>query len=337
MTRDLQYRAVLSALAALLTGACALDTPTGPAGRSALGAVPSGDVGTLARETGFGNNLSVPVIFAEARGITGLSVLSGTTRLFANTGLRPTATVDTAALAELNASATLPFWFSGNTPVPYATTPGVFWQKSASTWQAEWDARTSGATTVTVDWGDNLKRGEFPVNAVVRVEHVLVANDGRTMQGYPMDLVVNPSSPSEQQGIVADGAQRQTVALTPTVFSDRARLRLQKLSAKGGTPVYTYFDKAVWQGYGIDGPGKYAAEINVGGKLLFGYVWKLSQVQMPAGVTKDGWWRITFMLDSGAGVTFTALGVGDDTFASLSPAMSTAEVYIGAKRGGGKK
>jgi hypothetical protein len=336
MTRVVNFQAVIPALTALILGGCALDAPTGTA-NAVAGAVTDGSIGTLARETGFGNNLSVPVIFAEARGITGLGVLNGTSRVFANTGLRPSAAVDPAALAELNALGTLPFWFTGNTPTPYATTPGVYWQKSANTWQAEWDARPSGLTPVTVDWGDNLKRGEFPVNAVVRVEHVLVANDGSSMQGYPMDLVVNPSSPSEQQGILADGGETATVALTPTVFSDRARLRLQKLNARGGTPVFTFFDKAVWEGYGIDGPGKYAAEINVGGKLLFGYVWRITQMQMPAGMTKDGWWRITFMLDGGAGVTFTALGAGDETLATLQPTISTAEVYIGAKRGGGKK
>lgn len=339
MSRITRWPAILAALATFIVGACATDTPTNPlvAGPDAVAAVAAGAIDPLARETGFGNNLSVPVIFSEGRGITGLNVLNGTTKVFANTGLRPTAALDAAALAQLSAAGTLPFWYTGNTPAPYAATPGVFWQKSSNTWQAQWDARTSGVTPVIVDWGDNLKRGEFPVNAVIRVEHVLLANDGTSMLGYPMDIVVNPSSPTEQQGILADGGQTATVALSPTVFSDRARLKLQKLNAKGGTPTFTYFDKAVYQGFGVDGPGKYAAEINVGGRLLFGYVWQMRNVQMPAGITKDGWWRITFMLDPGAGVTFVGLGGGDDVIATLQPTISTAEVYIGAKRGGGGK
>ncbi len=43
------------------------------------------------------------------------------------------------------------------------------------------------------------------------------------------------------------------------------------------------------------------------------------------------------MLDPGAGVTFVGLGGGDDVIATLQPTISTAEVYIGAKRGGGGK
>lgn len=333
-----QFPSVLAILSALTVTGCAIDTPTGPAAPrvAPLAAASDGTIDPFARETGFGNNLSAPVIFSEARGITGLNVLNGSSKVFANTGLRPTAASDAAALAQLTAAGAVPFWYTANVPAPYGGTPGVFWQKTSNTWQAQWDARSSGVTPVILDWGDNLKRGEFPVNAVIRVEHVLVANDGTMLQGFPMDISVNPSSPSEQQGILADGAQTATVALTPTVFSDRARLRLQKLNAKGGTPVFTYFDKAVFEGFGVDGPGKYAAEINVGGRLVFGYVWQLSKVSMPTGIAKDGWWRITYMLDAGAGVTFTALGGGDDVIATLQPTISTAEVYIGAKRGGGK-
>jgi hypothetical protein len=148
--------------------------------------------GRIDRET-FGNNLSHPVIFAEARGITGLAVLNGSTRLYENTGLRPTAAVDAPALAELTTAGSIPFWYSGNIAVESTEPRDVYWQQSSNTWQAEWAGRPTGKTPAVVDWGDNLRSVQYAINSVIRVEHVLVADDG-TMQGSPW-MLVNPEQP----------------------------------------------------------------------------------------------------------------------------------------------
>lgn len=300
--------------------------PTGGGGR--------GGGGGGGGDEGFGNNLSVPVVLANGLGLGGLTVTSVAD--FANTGFRPT-TLDVAALAELSAKPDpkLPFWWSGNAPAP----DNYFWQKTANVWQAQWEARTAPTVTpVVVDWGDNLGSVTFSTNSTIRVEHVLTLTDAAyQLLGYPMDIVVNPSSPNEEQGIAADGNQTQTVAMSPTVFTSKARLKLQKLSGEGGTVTFTYLDKAVDESFGVDGPGGYSAEINVGGKVLFGYVWMVKNVTgLPAGVTLDGWWRITFSLDAGSGVSFASLASGDEAVATLDGVTSThADIYIGTNRGGG--
>lgn len=338
--RRLPLVGLLSALAA---AACVKEAPTAPdafaEAQYAKGApgVPGGGSGGGGGkggggDEGFGNNLSWPVIFAEGRGLGG-AVIAGTNR-FANTGLRPLAT-DSAALAALVAANAVPFWYAGNVSTPYLNT-SVFWQKTANVWQAEWAARTSGSpTNVFVDWGDNLRSVKYATTSVIRLEHVLNANDGTLLRGFPMDVTVNPSSPNEEQGIYDDGNQTQTVLVTPTVFSDRARLTIQKLSGEGGTVTYTYLDTAVYQSFGSDGSGAYAAEINVGGKVVYGYVWNLKNVVMPPGVQKDGWWRITFSLDGGSGANITGVGTGDEVMADYDASSTTTEIQIGLTRGGG--
>ncbi len=341
MSRMHSFASASTLLATVLVAACNVDAPAGPSRLqpSVLAGVEDAKAGVkrpgrVDRET-YGNNLSNPVIFAEARGLTGLALLNGSTRLFANTGMRPSATTDTAALAEISAGGNVPFWYSGNTAVESTQPWNVFWQQSSNTWQAEWVGRPTGKTPVVVDWGDNLRSVQFAVNSVIRVEHVLVADDGTMLQGYPMDVVMNPSSSTEKQGIFADGMQKQTVALTPTVFSDRVRLKIEKLADKGGAVTYTYFDKAVYEGFGVDGPDNYAAEINVGGRLVYGYVWMMKNVNMPNNIPKDGWWRITFSVDNQSGVAFTTLGVDDETIATVTPTATVAEIFIKTRRGGG--
>lgn len=339
MSLRMRVRMAILSMATIAVTGCALDGASAPnrvnAGADDLSLAAKGGPGGGGGDSGYGNNLSVPVIFAEARGLTGASVLNGTAKVFANTGLRPVSTTDAAALTELAGSAALPFWWTGNVAAAYSPLP-VYWQKSTNVWQAEWVARTT-ATPVIVDWGDNLRSVKFTPTSVIRVEHVMNAADGTMLRGYPLDVVVNPSSSAEQQGIYADGNEKTTVMMTPTVFSDRARLTLQKLSGQGGSVTFTYYDKAVYQSFGVDGPGAYAAELNVGGKLVFGYVWDMKKVVMPAGIAKEGWWRLTFSLDSGTGATITGVGAGDEVLAGFTPTKTVAEILIGNSRGGGGK
>ncbi len=334
MSGTMRFQAALPLLATFALAGCSIDQPTGPSllNPDAAFAVSAdkyggGGGGGGGGDEGLGNNLSWPVIFADAKGLGGQTLTSATD--FANTGLRPT-TTETAAFAALTAGGTVPFWYSGNVPTG---TPLAFWQKSDATWQAQWAMRSGPANTpVIIGWGDNLASVKYSTTSVIRVEHVLDAADGTLLKGYPMDVTLNPSSPSEEQGILPDGQQTATVDLTPTVFTDRARLTLQKLSGPGGTVTYTYLNKAVWESFGTDGPGNYSAEINVGGKVLYGYVWFMKKVVMPGGIAKDGWWRITFSLDTGSGATI----VGADV--PLWNATSTSyEINIGTNKGGGGK
>jgi hypothetical protein len=331
-------------LATMALIACNADRTAGPiaatertlVSANAYGAGGSGGKGGGGGDEGFGNNLSVPVIFAEARGLAGANVLVGGGKDYTATGFRPVAGLDDGALAALLAGNQLPFFYEGNVAETY-TPFDAFWQKSANVWQAEWDARLGPPTPAIVDWGDNFRSVSYSSTSVIRVEHTLYANDGTIMQGYPHDVTINPSSSSELQAIFDDGQQTVTVPMTPTVFSDRARLRIDKLSGPGGTVTHTLLDKAVYESFGIDGPGGYGAELNVGGKVVFGYVWDMKKVVMPPGVSKEGWWRITFSLDAGAGVTLDGVALGDELLATYSPTVTSAEIEILSRRGGGKK
>src|SRR5690606_28114664 len=72
----------------------------------------------------YGNNLSVPLLFADGIGVTGL-VITGTDHTDPNTGLRPTVTDVTDPFPYLN-------------PADIVTLNGVdyYEQQTSSTWQA---------------------------------------------------------------------------------------------------------------------------------------------------------------------------------------------------------
>jgi hypothetical protein len=339
MIADRRRFATMLGVMALAASACAPEPSTAPldgaarlaSGNPGGGGSGNGGGGGGGGDEGFGNNLSWPVIFADGRGLGGASI-SGPGD-FGNTGLRPLAT-DSAAAAARAGAPVGPFWYAGNASETYLTFK-VFWQKSVNVWQAAWQSRQGTPTPVIVDWGDNLRSVKYASTSVIRVEHVLNASDGTTLNGFPMDITLNPSSQNEAQGIYDDGMQSQTIAFTPTVFTPKARLTIQKLTDKGGAVTYTYLNALVEDGYGIDGPDGYAGEINVGGKVVYGYVWNLKNVVMPGGIAKDGWWRITFSVDSPTSVSFSGIGAGDEVMASFTPTSTVSEIQITTSRGGG--
>ena len=102
-------------------------------------------------------------------------------------------------------------------------------------------------------------------------------------------------------------------------------------------------------------PAAYTAELNVGGKLILGHVWNLKRMVMTEGVTKDGWWRLTFSTDSGlinltgstllgpppAPGTAETAEEGETTLSTpvivSEPDITCIDVYIAAAKGGGKR
>jgi hypothetical protein len=99
-----------------------------------------------------------------------------------------------------------------------------------------------------------------------------------------------------------------------TVYSHNARFTIQKLNVtnlseltgklewkplEGWTEIegtvenlvsLPIFNKAVYQA--LDGPGSYSAEINVKGKVIYGYTWKVRNLNQGTG-----YYRLTFSLD----------------------------------------
>lgn len=258
-------------------------------------------------DTGFGNNLSFPIVFADGYGITGLK-LAGTwpgIGPFAtlptfdfNTGLRPLST-ETLTSFPLLSSATA-VSLGGTIYYPQAT---------ASTWQAEWRNNATGAQMeAIVDWGDALLSKTYTSSSIVRIETTLkqdatIAGVTDTMTAYRMALL-SGSQTTELQG--TDG----TTIASPTrnVFAINARLKIEKIATGGGADTVV-FDKAVYEGFGVSEEGgggstvvstKYGAELNVAGSIVYGYNFRLSSV---TGVpNKAGQYRITFSLDPQATV-----------------------------------
>lgn len=233
-------------------------------------------------EGGLGNNLSTPLIFAEGVGVTGLPVDE-------DTGLRPTESE--AIDVTVN-----PFWFDGNEPDCGYTNTIYYCQQGENTWRAGWQAALAGQPrSAAVQWGDNLTHHAFNTHTPLRVE-VRLYDRNATMPGFSMPYAVG-SGPDEMQG--TDGT---LVDLQPTIFAVTPRLVVQKLEnydeATGeGDVVATVYDAAIWQTLGEDGPGRFGAEVNVGGTLIYGYLLFIRDLVLPADVHKYGWWRLIVQLD----------------------------------------
>jgi hypothetical protein len=190
-------------------------------------------------------------------------------------------------------------------------------QKTASTWQAEWRNNAAGATLeANVDWGDALLSRSYTTSSIIRIETALqqdatIAGVTDTMTAYKMALLSG-------QGITElQGTDKSTYAsATRNLFVINARLKIEKIGTGGG-PDTVIFDKAIYEGFGASEEGGssggsgggsggapsasvYSAELNVGGSLVYGYNFRLSQV---TGVPdKRGQYRITFSLDPEATV-----------------------------------
>ncbi len=226
-------------------------------------------------EETLGNNLSVPVVFAEGHGITGLPV--GT-----DTGLRPRP-------GETNP--TLPFFDDSTVVIKDGIT--YYPQQTTSTWQAGWTAGQPGGEAVIINWGDNLLARSWNTNSVIRVETVLFQQGDTPLTGYAMESLF--------------GSQRAEVFGTPgtttqstyrTVYAVTPRLIIEKITGPGGSvvPGLPRFEGSVAAALESDGPGEYSAEVNGGGSIIYGFNWSLRQWDMPTE-EKAGWWRITFTLD----------------------------------------
>lgn len=243
----------------------------------------SGEGGGGGGDTGLGNNLSVPVTFAEGIGITGLPVSE-------DAGFRPLSTEGITVGAR-------PFFWTGNTSDCTLGGTPFFCQQTANVWQADWwDASGQGRRDAEVAWGDNLLTNHFNTHANVHVEVTLTDLTTPAMRGYNM-AVVSGSGTTELQG--TDGT---TGTFAPMVYTRGARLKVELLDSTTHQPVYTILDQGVWEAG--DGPGQFATEVSMGGTLVYSYNLLIQQIVIPESVGhKYGWYRFTFSIDGSAPVT----------------------------------
>jgi hypothetical protein len=206
-------------------------------------------------------------------------------------------------------------------------------QQENNIWQAESLNATAENLEVHVDlinWGDNLEAVSWNEYSVLRTEVVLFQNlskntDFPPMQGFKMDWLFGRG-----MGELWGTNTKMYDSDIATVYSGCARWTIQKLDdsdyeientgdIKGnlsldwnatigeweGDISETYFNGAVWDAG--DGPGNYSAEINVGGKVIYGYNWFVRDID-----NAPGFYRLTFSLDSlNCPVTLNTFFTGD--------------------------
>ncbi|MCB1825836.1 MAG: hypothetical protein KDJ54_15135 [Candidatus Competibacteraceae bacterium] len=226
-----------------------------------------------------------------------------------------------------------------NNPLPLVR---AYLQKDPlNTWQA---GSANGSTTSVdvdwIDWGDNLESVDWYTRSQVRTEVVLFKDLTEPMTEYEMRHVFGWGI-NEVHGLAVslDGEVQEGPGTQATVYSPCARLTIQKLLVareilpddaldwvpqQGWTERYSgteyinepIFNKAVYAGG--DGPGYYSAEINVKGRIIYGYTWNVRQLHDLTGVppTAAGDYRITFSLDDTCGTV------------DLNTSLAMAEILV---------
>ncbi len=276
-----------------------------------------------------GNNLSFPVIFADG----GTKVLPGTMEAYTLEGvwwyvwgedpIDPQAPLYSCKPSN-----------EGNGKCEDGSTPGdgvstvykAYIQKDIhNTWQA-YNAPVPAGETLNVDWidwGDNLESIAWKINSKVRTEVVLIQDidsvtqfSMRHVDSWGIDEVHGLQTTLEDEPVYAAGTQA-------TVFTPKARFTIQKLNyskssiepsrliwvpATGWTETESgnfdiinepIFNQAVSEAG--DGPAFYNAEINVKGKIMFGYTWDVNSLN-----EGEGYYRLTFSFDEGDAAIGTA-------------------------------
>ena len=272
-------------------------------------------------ETG-GNNLSFPVIFADG----GSKVLPGTMEAYSLEGvwwyvwgenpIDPQAPLYSCEPSEEDEN----LCSDGNPPgdgnsIVYK----AYVQKDLkNVWQA-YNAPVPAGETLNVDWvdwGDNLESVAWKINSKVRTEMVLYEDidsvtqfSMRHVDSWGIDEVHGLQTTLDDEVIYGPGTQA-------TVFTPNARFTIQKLNYKsssidpsrliwipetGWTEKQSekvdiinesIFNQAVSEAG--DGPEFFNAEINVKGKIMFGYTWDVGDMNQG-----QGYYRITFSFDEG--------------------------------------
>jgi hypothetical protein len=264
----------------------------------------------------YGNNLSVPVIFAEGHNIVGGDVG------VVGSGFRSSPLVDNFDAL----TAYSPLGFLGVTdPVTgesfdLAGNPLLsnwfYEQKTEATWQAEWVDATDPETTVhtvavtRLDWGDSLLSKAWTVRSKIRLEvrlyrdNDLTSSDGSVgLKGYGMNHLSGSGidevwGAADAAALGAAAPSTEPYIVTPaetTVYSNCARLSLYGIAVLGDTDPaddVEIFSMPVADKYGTDGPGGFGAEVNVGGYAIYGYTLDAKSLKLPAG-----FYRVVFSLD----------------------------------------
>jgi len=204
-----------------------------------------------------------------------------------------------------------------------------------NTWQASAVEALAPVNVDLIDWGDNLESVDWYTRSQVRTEVVLFesATEGDA-EAYGFPLLEYGMRHTSGWGITEVHGVAASLSETPvaevitdnsqaTVYSPCARFTIQKLLVDRGDaeladlewvpgagwteselaeePLINdpIFNMAVHEA--SDGPGYYNAEINVKGRIIFGYTWNVRRLNDMTGGTAAGDYRLTFSFDEACG------------------------------------
>lgn len=196
------------------------------------------------------------------------------------------------------------------------------WQATSADWSA------APVSVDKIDWGDNLESVDWYTRSQVRTEVVLFEDlletempdepEGRDAGTEPwLEYAMRHVSGwgiDEVHGMAVDeNGPVLGAGNSATIYSPCARFTIQKLLVPRDNPelatlVWTpgvgwagsglisppIFNKAVHEGG--DGPGYYSAEINVKGRIIYGYTWNVRTLNEGPGD-----YRLTFSFDQSCG------------------------------------
>jgi len=261
----------------------------------------------------------------------------------------------------------LPGTIPADKPLPLARVylqkdDGNVWRAWSGDAMASGEAELDGTLVVdSIDWGDNLESVDWYTRSQVRTEVVLF----QTLTIPQLEYLMRHTSGwgiDEVHGAAASTTEPPVAEAVlggrATVYTHCARMTIQKLLVvrddpaldpalanltwvpEGGwTEAATYtgdlinepiFNKPV---YDVgDGPGYYSAEINVKGRIIFGYTWNVRQLNdaVVNGGEAAGDYRITFSLDQQCGTAALNTFFVDGVTGIMVPAE---EVVVEAAEG----
>ena len=218
-------------------------------------------------------------------------------------------------------------------PCANLTVDRIYWQKVATNyWKAETTSGALGRTVDFVDWADNLESKSWTVTSTIRVEATPFDDHSKedppsVKRGYQM-WHVSGLGTDEQWGIRVPDAEPVTAVYAydspySIMYTTGARLNIAKLSKSADTCPATYEPtpySLAWDGTATTSKWvgactlrdiPFTAELNVGGKYVYGYNWTtrrdaLSCAEGPWQMA--GWWRLTFYTPAGD-VVFSDAGI----------------------------
>jgi len=191
-------------------------------------------------------------------------------------------------------------------------------QDPMNSWQAESFTAVPGEPDILIDyidWGDDLEAKSWPLGSKIRVETALYKSFPELdagMKGYEMYYLEGQGTNElwGTSGISGKYSHEGMNGYNALIYTDCAKLVIQKITGDTGDAVWSEDGEygGVWKGSGFAEPvfnrgvwdsepgdsGGYSAEINIGGKVIYGFNWDTRILADGLGT-----YRITFALVDG--------------------------------------